>query len=242
MQQQVKTFADRESLSHDAAHALVAVVNRAIKERGYCSLVLSGGSSPLRLYALLAKPPFSSQIEWEKLHVFWTDERCVGPDDERSNYHCARSSLLDHVPLPTVNIHRMPGEIESQQAALESSADIKLFFEQRSAESGQYPSFDCVLLGMGVDGHIASLFPGKDDTLHEGALVIETIAPEGMPVEKRLSMSLPLLAAAHEVFFIVCGSDKQPVVDEVISGSPAALHYPASRICERSRAVWFVSP
>jgi len=242
MQQRVRTFTDRESLSLAAAHELSAVVCRAVEQRGCCSLVLSGGSSPRRLYELLVKPPFSSQIEWKKVHIFWSDERCVGPDDERSNYHCARTCLLEHMPLPSANIHRMLGEIDPQQAALKSSADIRSFFGEYSFTPGYFPSFDCVLLGMGADGHVASLFPGDDSALQTEDLVIATRAPEGMPVAQRLSMSLALLAAARDIFFVVCGRVKQPVLQQVLTDSSAAQHYPAACICARARAVWFVAP
>ena len=243
MQRRVIRFTDQESLSWSAAQELVSVVCRAIEQRGSCSLVLSGGSSPRRLYELLAGPEFSRQIAWEKVHVFWSDERCVGPDDARSNYYLARTCLLEHVALPPANIHRMYGEIDPQQAAFKSAADIRSFFGQRSSTPGHFPSFDCVLLGMGADGHVASLFPGDDSALQEEeALVIATRAPEGMPVAQRLSMSLPLLAAARDIFFVVCGRDKQPMLDLVLADSPAAQHYPAARICARAPTVWFVGP
>lgn len=242
MQQRVITFSDSESLSLAAARELISVVVRAVEQRGCCSLVLSGGSSPRRLYELLAKPLFRAQIDWAKIHVFWSDERCVGPDDACSNYHCACTSLLQHVPLPSANIHRMPGEIDPPQAVLTSIADIRSFFGKRLSGPGHFPSFDCVLLGMGADGHIASLFPGDESALQEEELVIETRAPEGMPVAQRLSMSLPLLAAARDIFFIVCGRGKQTVLERVLAGSSASQHYPASRLCARARAVWFVAP
>ena len=242
MQQRVITYSDTESLSLAAARELTSVVVRAVEQRGCCSLVLTGGSSPCRLYELLAKPLFRAQIDWAKIHVFWSDERCVGPDDARSNYHCAHTSLLQHVPLLPGNIHRMPGEIDPQQAALKSAADIRSFFGKRLSSPGHFPSFDCVLLGMGADGHIASLFPGDDSALQEEELVIATRAPEGMPVAQRLSMSLPLLAAARDIFFVVCGRGKQPVLDLVLAGSPASQNYPASRLCARVRTVWFVAP
>jgi len=241
MQQQVETFNDQESLGLAAARALTEVVGRAIEQRGCCSLVLSGGSSPRRLYELLAQPPYSDRIDWEKIHVFWSDERCVDPDDPRSNYRCACSSLLQYVPLPSANIHRMPGELDPQQAALESSAAISSFFGESFSGPDHFPSFDCVLLGMGADGHIASLFPGDDSALQAEDLVLATRAPEGMSVSQRLSMSLPLLACARDIFFIVCGRDKQPVLEQVLADSPAAQHYPAARMCARARAVWFVA-
>jgi 6-phosphogluconolactonase/glucosamine-6-phosphate isomerase/deaminase len=136
----------------------------------------------------------------------------------------------------------MYGEIDPQEAALKSAGDIRTFFGERACVPGSFPSFDCALLGMGADGHVASLFPGDDSSLLEEGLVIATRAPEGMPVAQRLSMSMGLLVAARDVFFVVCGRDKQPVLDLVLAGSPAAQHYPAARVCARSRTMWFVGP
>jgi len=242
MQQRIKTFYDPESLSLAAAQELTVAMARALEQRGRCSLVLSGGSSPRRLYELLAGAQFCAKLDWTKIHIFWTDERCVMPDDARSNYHLARSSVLQYVPLPPGNIHRMPGEIDPQQAARKSSEDIRSFFDQRAPGPVRAPSFDCVLLGMGADGHIASLFPGDESALRAEEPVIVTRAPEGMPVAQRLSMSLPLLAAARTIFFIVFGRDKQKVLDRVLDGTPASRHYPAARICARASGVWFVAP
>ena len=243
MQRRVLRFTDSESLSRAAAHALSSAVRCAVEQRDICSLVLSGGGSPRRMYELLAGPEFSHQIVWEKVHGFWSDERCVAPDDVRSNYYLARTCLLEHVPLSAANIHRMYGEIDPQQAARKSAGDIRAFFGERAFVPGHVPSFDCALLGMGADGHVASLFSGDDSAvLEEEELVIATRAPEGMPVAQRLSMSLPLLAAARDIFFVVCGRNKQPMLDLVLTDSPAVQHYPAARICARSRTVWFVGP
>jgi 6-phosphogluconolactonase len=172
------------------------------------------------------------------MHVFWSDERCVAPDDARSNYHVARTSLLQHVPLPSGNIHRMPAELDQQQAAGKSSEDIRSFFARHPSAS----AFDLVLLGMGADGHIASLFPGDEKALLAEEPVIATRAPGGMPVEQRLSMSLPLLAGGRAVFFIVYGSDKKKVLDRVLAGAPDAQGCPAARFCARVGARWFVAP
>ncbi len=242
MERQVLHFPDTEILSRFAAREVTAAIGRAVERQGWCSLVLSGGSSPQRLYELLAGPPFSVQVAWDRVHVFWSDERCVNPDDTHSNYFIARTCLLDHVPVPPGNIHRMRGEIDPRQAALESEQDIRSFFAQRSAGQG-IPVFDLVLLGMGADGHTASLFPGDDAALQEcERFVIAVRAPEGMPVAQRISMSTVLLCAARDIFFIVCGSNKQAVLDAVLAGGPAAQHYPAGRISGCDRNLWFVSP
>lgn len=242
MERQLQHFPDQERLSRAAAREVAAAIGRAVERQGWCSLVLSGGSSPQRLYELLAGPPLSAQIAWDRVHVFWSDERCVGPEDRRSNYFLARTSLLEHVHIPSAHIHRMRGEIDPRQAALESEQDIRSFFAQRSPGQGM-PAFDLVLLGMGVDGHSASLFPGDDAALREREkFVIAVRAPEGMPVAQRLSMSTALLCAARDIFFIVCGSNKQAVLDAVLAGGPAAQHYPAARISARGRSLWFVAP
>jgi len=242
MEPRVLRFADSESLSLAAAREVTAAIGRAIDRQGWSAAALSGGSSPRRLYELLAGSMFAPRIDWRRLHVFWTDERCVGPDDERSNYHLARTCLLDHVPLPPGNIHRMPGEIDPRQAARQSEQDIRSFFSGRLCAPVPVPAFDLVLMGMGADGHVASLFPGEEGAGGEGSLVIATRAPEGAPVPQRLSMSLSLLAHARDVFFLVCGPEKKTVLDLVLSGSAAAQHYPAARLCARARTLWFTAP
>jgi 6-phosphogluconolactonase len=243
MKRQVVNFPDQEALSLAAARGVVAAAARAIERQGWFALVLSGGSSPRRLFELLAGPELAGQIDWSATHIFWSDERCVDPADDYSNYRLARTVLLEHIEIPSCNIHRMRGEIEAQQAALASERDIRDFFAQRMASPVSMPSFDLVLLGMGADGHTASLFPGDDTALHENdRLVIATGAPEGMPVRRRLSMSAALLSNARDIFFIVPGRSHKPVLEEVLSGGPAAQRYPAARISARERIVWFVSP
>jgi len=243
MERRVETFADSERLSRAAARAVAEAAARAIKRQGWFTLVLSGGSSPGRLYELLAGPALAGQMDWHATHIFWSDERCVGPDDERSNYHLVRACLLDHIEIPPANIHRMRGEIDPHEAALESDQDIRAFFSQRMASPVCVPSFDLVLLGMGADGHTASLFPGGDTALQEQQpLVIATRAPQDMPVANRLSMSRGLLSNARDIFFIVPGRTGKPVLEEVLAGGSAAQRYPAARISARESIVWFVSP
>ncbi len=242
MQRQVVTFPDREALSRAAAGEVARAAARAVERQGWFSLVLSGGSSPRRLYELLAEPAFARGIDWSAAQVFWSDERCVGPDDERSNYRLARACLLDNVCIPSGNIHRMRGEIDPHLAARESEQDIRDFFAQRMQRPAAVPRFDLALLGMGTDGHTASLFPGDDGAMDaRDRLVLAVRAPAGMPVPRRLSMSAALLSNAREIFFIVPGREKKPVLDEVLAGGPAGQRYPAARISARERTVWFVS-
>jgi 6-phosphogluconolactonase len=242
MKRQVAVFSDQEALAMAAAREVVQSAGRAIERQGWCALVLSGGASPRRLYELLASPELAGRIAWSATHIFWSDERCVHPADDYSNYRLVRSCLLDHIDIPPGNIHRMRGEIDPHEAAFESEQDIRAFFARRMKTPAPVPCFDLVLLGMGADGHTASLFPGDDNALQQNErLVIATRAPEGMPVTRRLSMSPALLSGARDIFFIVPGRGEKPVLEEVLAGGPAAQRYPAARISGRERTLWLVS-
>ncbi len=153
-----RIFSDSADLSQAAAEHIVGLAAASIDQRGNFSFVLSGGSTPRGLYALLASDGFADRIDWARVFVFWGDERCVPPNHADSNYRMAREALLDHVPLPAGNIHRMAGEIDPQAAAEGYDRLLHAFFAPTLAR----PRFDLVLLGMGADGHTASLFPGTD--------------------------------------------------------------------------------
>ena len=152
---EIRIYPDTDHLARAAAEGFVALaaeaVGRRLPDRGQFSVALAGGSTPRAAYALLA----AEEVDWSRVHVFWGDERCVPPDHPDSNYRLAREALLDHVSLPAGNVHRMRGEMEPEAAAQAYAAELRAFF------GTQWPSFDLVLLGMGNDGHIASLFPGS---------------------------------------------------------------------------------
>lgn len=153
----IEIFADRNALVRAEADRFVKLTRHAIDSRDRCLVALSGGSTPEPLYQLLAKLPYASQIEWSRVHLFWGDERCVPPDHADSNYRMTRESLLDHVPLPTENVHRIRGEDDPHQAAEAYEHTLRAFI---GAENPPWRSFDVLLLGMGPDGHTASMFPG----------------------------------------------------------------------------------
>jgi len=206
----VVTLASREAVTSATAEALVAAAAQAIAARGRFLLVLSGGSTPKALFELLATPAYAGRIDWSRTEVFWGDERCVPPDDRGSNYRMAREALLDRVPISPEAIHRMRGEDPPEQAAAAYQEDLRRVF------GAGPPRFDVVLLGMGDNGHTASLFPGLTAVRETSRWVVaEYVAEVKM---WRLTMTPPLLNAAAHVMFLVVGADKAPMLKRVLEG------------------------
>lgn len=216
-------FDSSESLSHYAAMSIIANAQRAIAQRGIFSLVLSGGSTPQRLYELLATPALARQIEWPKVHLFWGDERVIPPSAEGSNYRQAKLALLDHVPLPAQNVWRIKGELLPRDGALDYAKQLK-----QAGGLQNWPRFDLVLLGMGGDGHTASLFPN--------APIVETQSTRAVmahyqdrPVN-RVTLTSPVINSARQVWFLVTGSAKAEMVRRVLCGEGSPMAVPALRI------------
>ena len=167
---EIQVVADPDGLDRSAAHLFVREELDSIQARGLFTVSLSGGSTPLGLYSLLAhEPSIRSQLAWDKIHFFWGDERHVPPDHRDSNYRMANEALLSKVPVPAGNIHRIRGEShDAREAAEEYEKALRQFFHLRN---GEFPTFDLVLLGMGTDGHTASLFPGTEALYEQRRLV-----------------------------------------------------------------------
>jgi 6-phosphogluconolactonase len=224
-------FPDGETLSHQAAAHLTARLTQSIQERGRARIALSGGNTPRRMLELLGDPEaeFRSQIPWQQLEIFFVDERAVPPEDAESNYRMVREALLDKVPIQAVQVARMPGELNPQRAAALYETEIRMRFRLEGAE---IPRFDVVALGMGDDGHAASLFPhtGAIDAL--GRIVVANHVPQKNAW--RITLSWPVLNQARGVFFLVQGSDKAEVLERVLTGPfdpkllPSQLIRPAS--------------
>lgn len=217
---------DPAAVATAGAEAFVAAANSAIASTGRFTVALSGGSTPKALFALLADPnqPYRNQLSWDRLYIFWGDERHVPPDDPNSNYLMAYTNLLSKVPIPEANIHRIQAENgDSTAAAADYQSDIQTFFH---AAPGTFPAFDLILLGMGPDGHTASLFPNTTALTETTKLVTSTW------VEKlhtdRITFTYPLINAAKAVLFLVTGADKAPVVKTILTSD--APQYPASNI------------
>ena len=216
-----------------AAEAVAGTIEGAVRSRGSCSLVLSGGNTPRALYRRLATG-FKDEIPWRETHLFWGDERYVPLDDSRSNYRMARESLLDHVPSPAVNIHPMPTHLANPEDAAREYERILMRYRVAGT-----PCFDLVLLGIGHDGHTASLFPGST-ALHERTRwVLPVIATAEPPV--RLTMTLPALTASTSIHFLVAGSDKAHAVAGVLAGSADPNVYPAAAVqSSHQNVVWWL--
>ncbi len=205
----IEVFADNGALNTAAAERIVAAAGRAVAERGAFHLVLSGGETPKPLYELLATTEWADRLDWRNVHVYWSDERCVPVDDPRSNAGMTRRALLDHVPVPAAQVHPLYFGGSPRQAATDYEALL------RGIASGGVPRFDLVLLGLGADGHTASLFPGTAPVAERQRLVCELYLPEQDMY--RLTMTLPLLNQARQVLFMVAGAGKAAMLQQVLS-------------------------
>lgn len=222
MDAEIVVLPDPESLAREAAKRFSEQGREAVDSRGCFSVALSGGSTPGALYRLLAEEPYLSRIPWDRVHFFWADERCVPPGDPGSNYHLAHESLIAHVPMPPQNVHRVLGEMEPTEAARAYDRDLRRFF------CGRRPRFDLVLLGLGRDGHTASLFANSEALAETERLAVATTALyDGRPAE-RVTLTLPALDQARHVLFLVSGYEKAPAVQAVLADEEG--HLPARRV------------
>jgi 6-phosphogluconolactonase len=213
---QLSVFPDRGDLMRAAAERITAHAARAISERGRFDWGLAGGKTPEELYQLLASPAYSARIDWTRVHFFWSDERCVPPDHPDSNYRMARESLLEHVQPPDEHVHRLRGELPPLLEA--SRYEAELSGGSARSSTSAVPRLDLILLGMGSDGHTASLFPGAAAVAERQRWVTATRI-EGREVA-RLTFTLPLINAAASVLFLVAGTDKAPMLARVAAEEP----------------------
>ncbi len=214
-------YPDVDTLSHEAAQYIVRVASESIAAHGRFAIALSGGSTPKKLYALLGSEPYRSQIDWTLVDIFWSDERCVPPDNEESNYLMAQQVMLSKIPIPTNQVHRMPADQPDHNAA---SYAYTLEMQQVIGTEG-VPSFDLIQLGMGPEGHTASLFPHQPSLHEQQRLVMPVTVPK--PPPPRLTFTPRLLNAAVHVLFLVTGAEKQDAVKAVLEGDYQPDEYPA---------------
>jgi 6-phosphogluconolactonase len=217
---QIAIYPDISTLSREAAQYIVRLANESIVTRGCFSIALSGGSTPKTLYGLLATEPYRGQLDWSSIEIFWSDERCVPPDNDDSNYAMAHEALLSKIPIPPNHIHRMPADKADRDAA---SQEYTLEMQRTFGTNG-IPSFDLLQLGMGPDGHTASLFPHQPSLREQQRLVMPVIVPK--PPPPRLTFTPPLLNAARNILFLVTGSDKAEAVHAVLEGDYQPEEYP----------------
>jgi len=227
------SYKNNSTFYEGAAKLISKRAEEAIDRRDRFTIALSGGNTPKTLYELLSAPDYRTRINWKRVHVFWGDERYVPKDNPQSNYHMAFESLLSKVPLSENSIHPIPGPNESQSiehAARLYEQTIRSFFHPGQTSTA-IPVFDVVLLGMGDDGHTASLYPKSPALKERRKLVVAVHAPEYAPVKERVTITLPVLNSALNVLFLVSGESKRTVLQNVLSqmhrGQPS---YPASMV------------
>jgi 6-phosphogluconolactonase len=227
---------DLGDLSRRAAAEFVRLANESVSSSGRFVVALSGGSTPKGLYSLLSMPEFRNQIPWPQVHFFWGDERCVPPDHPESNYRMVHEALLSKVPIPKDNVCRMKGEINPQDVADEYEETLRKFF-QLSDEG--LPRFDLILLGLGADGHTASLFP-RSNALFESKRLVTAPYAEHLKTH-RLTLTLPVLNRGANVFFLVAGKNKAAILRDVLQGKGGSESLPAAQVRPPGgRLVWFV--
>ncbi len=206
----IQVYPDLESLSRAAAKLFARQSRQMVRAQGRFSVALSGGHTPERTYQFLAQQPLRDQVPWAQVHVFWGDERCVPPDDPQSNARMARQALLDQVPIPAAQIHPIPCTQTPRQAAEEYEALLRSFF------AGGPPRFALVFLGLGENGHTASLVPGTPVVEERERWVAEVYVPE--QAMWRVTLTAPLINQAAVVAFLVAGAAKAQVLQRVLEG------------------------
>ena len=234
MKPELRVFRDMERLSRHAANLFVEQAARSIRERGRFLVALNGGSTPNRLFQLLAAD-YREQVDWSKVQVFWGDERCVLPDDAGSSYGQARGLLLSHVLIPESNVHRIKGELPPDEA----SEDYAVMLKEYASHPFDWPRFDLVYLGMGEDGHTASLFPGSPVRVSEPTLPV-TAHYQDRPAN-RVTLTQLVFNQARCIVFMATGEKKANTLAEVLSDRYNPELYPAQRIDPNDgELIWLV--
>ncbi len=223
-------FKNIDALAEAAAERILTLSKEAIKESGRFTIALSGGTTPATLFKLLATPHYSNAIDWKKVFVFWGDERCISVDSDQNNSHNAKLLLLDKVDIPSGNIFPVPVNEEPSIAAKHYEESIKRFFGSNE------PRFDLILLGMGDNGHTASLFP-HTTVLQETTALVKEIYVEEVKMD-RITFTAPFINNAKHILFLVAGKDKAPMLKLVLEGEYKPEEYPAQLIKD---AQWFIS-
>ncbi|HZY65195.1 MAG TPA: 6-phosphogluconolactonase [Rubrobacteraceae bacterium] len=215
----LKTYKDKQELAEAAARDFVERAQKAIEDTDRFVVALAGGSTPEATYEMLATEEYADRLDWSKVHVFFGDERSVPPDDEDSNYRMANEALLSHVPVGSV--HRMKGELHPDEAAAEYEEELREFF----GTPGRPPEFDLIQLGIGDDGHTASLFPNTPALDVTDCWVAQNPVPKLETV--RITLTLPVLNAAKAISFLIAGEGKAEALREVLEGDADPYDYPS---------------
>ena len=237
MKAAVRVYESLFRMSKVAADWITHSVECTLDARGQYLIALSGGSTPLELYQLFSEEPYTSDIDWTRIIFFWSDERCVSSESPDSNYHQAMMAFIEQLPVPLGHIHRILGERGAQAAALAYEETLL-----RYSDSGQsVPVFDLALLGLGEDGHTASIFPGSPMATFDNKLAVGIQMMIGETQYERVTMTPRLINAARSVIFLVSGEKKAEAVRAALKGPDDPLHLPAQRISPQSgELIWML--
>lgn len=219
----IEVLPDLEALSLRAASTFVSTSRNSIAAKKRFAVAISGGSTPRRLYMLLGSDAYRHQVDWQHVHLFWADERCVPKEDEASNFRTAFDTLLSKVAIPDKNIHRIKGEEVPDKAARDYEEEMRRFFGE-----SERPRFDLIILGMGEDGHTASLFPGSKSLDETVRLAIPVYLEESQ--KNRITLTLPVLNDADQILFLVAGPSKAAVLFEILGDGEKRKRFPAGMI------------
>jgi len=233
---QINIAVNYEDLCERVTEEILVLSSQKIVKQDKFTIALAGGSTPKGIYECMASPYYRDEFKWEKIHLFWGDERWVPHQDQRSNFRMVSDALISKVKIPSGNIH----PVRTEACDPESSARLyeKVIGDVFKLKKEEFPVFDLILLGIGQDGHTSSLFPGNPSLAVKDRLVIPT-SQEGIP-EKRITLTLPAINHAAMVFFLISGSDKAEVVAEVLENNKK-MNYPAKQIKPDQGSVnWFL--
>jgi 6-phosphogluconolactonase len=205
-------------LARRGAKVLCSAAKVSIEERKSFTLAISGGSTPRKMHQMMTTEPYISQMSWDKTHIFWVDERCVPAKDPFSNYGVARTDFLDKIPVEKSQIHPMPGEIPPESGAASYQKELTDFFHLKG---NQIPVFDLIFLGIGTDGHTASLFPGQRALDEKDQPVVPVKG--GNPNVSRITMTFPVLNNARQIVFLVSGDKKARIIQQILKNEKSQL-------------------
>jgi 6-phosphogluconolactonase len=232
----VKIFRNDIEMADELSNELQAALQQISGQRKHFYLALSGGNTPITFYKRLAQVPFQTQIAWRFLQLFWVDERCVPADHPQSNYGLIRYNLLAHINIPEKNIHRLHGEIDPTEEAHRYAGEIK---NTLPAIDPGWPKFDWILLGLGSDGHTASLFPGSPVLEEKGILCAVARQPDSG--QKRITFTLPLINHARRITFLVTGESKAGIVAGILKRTTTCRLLPAAQVRpEQGNVEWYL--
>jgi len=218
----IQIWKTRDELRQSVAGRIYEVIRRTLKEKTQCCIVLSGGETPRNVYRRMGLDETNKLIDWNRVQVFFSDERAVPPDDPQSNYGMIQREWTSHIPIPRSHIHRIQGEFDPKSAARKYEQEIRKVCKQDPMV------FDLVLLGVGEDGHTASLFPGTDAVLEKVELVTSTFVPQFK--NWRVTLTVPILNAAREIIFLAAGTKKASIVRRILEKDTPDIELPASLI------------